>query len=144
MKRILVIGAGASGMMAAISASINGNQVTIYEKSDRVGKKILATGNGKCNLTNLKMGTAFYYTENEKKLARCLEIFSEQDTLAFFESIGLMTRQKDGYVYIDNTDIANAHRDLYEPDGQHLTGAFYKYWGFNIMKAIHAHEKRKV
>ena len=52
--------------------------------------------------------------------------------------------QKDGYVYIDNTDIANAHRDLYEPDGQHLTGAFYKYWGFNIMKAIHAHEKRKV
>ena len=99
MKRILVIGAGASGMMAAISASINGNQVTIYEKSDRVGRKILATGNGKCNLTNLKMGTAFYYTENEEKLARCLEIFSEQDTLAFFESIGLMTRQKDGYVY---------------------------------------------
>ena len=99
MKRILVIGAGASGMMAALSASINGNQVTIYEKSDRVGKKILATGNGKCNLTNLKMGTSFYYTENEKKLARCLEIFSERDALAFFESIGLMIRQKDGYVY---------------------------------------------
>lgn len=99
MKKILIIGAGASGMMAALSASLNGNQITIYEKLDRVGKKILATGNGKCNLTNLKMGPEFYYTENEEKLARCLKIFSEQDTLSFFESIGLMTRHKDGYVY---------------------------------------------
>ena len=52
MKRVLVIGGGASGMMAAISAAKNGARVTIYEKSDRVGKKILATGNGKCNLSN--------------------------------------------------------------------------------------------
>ncbi len=99
MKRILIIGAGASGMIAALSAANNGNQVTIYEKTDRVGKKILATGNGKCNLTNLNMGTEFYYTEDEEKLARCLARFSVQDTLAFFESIGLMTRERDGYVY---------------------------------------------
>lgn len=99
MKKILVIGAGASGMMAALTAAENGCQVTIYEKSDRIGKKILATGNGKCNLTNLNMGTEFYYTEDEKKLARCLRVFSEQDTLSFFERIGLMTRNRDGYVY---------------------------------------------
>ena len=99
MKKILVIGAGASGMMAALSAAGNGNQVVIYEKTDRVGKKILATGNGKCNLTNLNMGTEFYYTEDENKLARCLDLFSEQDTIAFFESLGLMTRQREGYVY---------------------------------------------
>lgn len=99
MKKILVIGAGASGMMAALTAAENGCQVTMYEKSDRVGKKILATGNGKCNLTNLNMGTEFYYTEDENKLARCLSAFSEQDTLAFFERIGLMTRNREGYVY---------------------------------------------
>lgn len=99
MKKILVIGAGASGMMAAISASREGNQVTIYEKTDRVGKKILATGNGKCNLTNLFMGCEHYYTDNEEKLARCLKAFSQKDTLSFFEGIGLMLRDRDGYVY---------------------------------------------
>lgn len=99
MKNILVIGAGASGMMAALAAAKFGSRVTIYEKSDRIGKKILATGNGKCNLTNLNMGTEFYYTEDEEKLARCLTSFSEQDALSFFEGIGLMTRERDGYVY---------------------------------------------
>ena len=73
MKRILVVGAGASGMMAAIQASEHGAQVTIYEKTDRVGKKILATGNGKCNLTNLNMGVEHYYTEDALKLQKCLE-----------------------------------------------------------------------
>ena len=99
MKNILVIGAGASGMMAALAAAKCGSRVTIYEKSDRIGKKILATGNGKCNLTNLKMGTEFYYTEDEEKLSRCLAAFTEQDTLSFFDEIGLMTRERDGYVY---------------------------------------------
>lgn len=99
MKKILIIGAGASGMMAALSAANSKNKVTIYEKNDRVGKKILATGNGKCNLTNLNMGTEFYYTEDKDKLARCLAQFSERDTISFFESIGLMTRERDGYVY---------------------------------------------
>ena len=99
MKKILVIGAGASGMMAAIQAARNGNQVTIYEKGDRIGKKILATGNGKCNLTNLSMGSEFYYTDDTDKLMRCLNIFSEKDTLSFFEKMGLMVRERDGYVY---------------------------------------------
>ena len=54
MKKILVIGGGASGIMAAITAAGQGAKVTIYEKADRIGKKILATGNGKCNLTNKK------------------------------------------------------------------------------------------
>lgn len=86
-------------MMAAITAASKGNQVTIYERLDRVGKKILATGNGKCNLTNLSMGCEYYYTDDTDKLRRCLERFSEQDTLAFFEKLGLMLRERDGYVY---------------------------------------------
>lgn len=99
MSKILVIGGGASGIMAALTAADNGNQVTIYERLDRVGKKILATGNGKCNLTNLSMGTEYYYTDDEEKLMRCLNTFSEKDTLSFFEKIGLMLRERDGYVY---------------------------------------------
>ena len=99
MKKILVIGGGASGMMAAITAASKGKQVTIYERLDRVGKKILATGNGKCNLTNLSMGCEHYYTDDADKLERCLARFSHQDTLAFFEKIGLMLREREGYVY---------------------------------------------
>ena len=84
VKRILVIGGGASGMMAAIQAAINGAQVTIYEKNDRVGKKILATGNGKCNLSNTDMDLSNYYCADYEKLAACFSRFSEKDTVSFF------------------------------------------------------------
>ena len=99
VKRILVIGGGASGMMAAIQAAINGAQVTIYEKNDRVGKKILATGNGKCNLSNTDMDLSNYYCADYEKLAACFSRFSEKDTVSFFESHGLMIKDKGGYLY---------------------------------------------
>ncbi len=99
MKRILVIGAGASGMMAAIQASKACAQVTIYEKADRVGKKILATGNGKCNLSNNNMELSNYYCEDYDKLAACFLRFSVEDTISFFENNGLMIKERDGYLY---------------------------------------------
>lgn len=99
VKQILVIGAGASGMMAAISAAKRGGEVTIYEKTDRVGKKILATGNGKCNLSNNDMDLSNYYTVDENKLEACLKRFSVDDTVAFFEECGLMVRNRDNYLY---------------------------------------------
>ena len=52
MSKVLIIGAGAAGMMAGIAAAYNGNQVEIFEKNDRVGKKIFITGKGRCNITN--------------------------------------------------------------------------------------------
>ena len=99
MKRILVIGGGASGMMAAIQAAVRGAQVTIYEKNDRVGKKILATGNGKCNLSNTDMDLSNYYCADYNKLADCFARFSTEDTVTFFENNGLMLKNKDGYLY---------------------------------------------
>ena len=59
--KVAVIGGGAAGMMAAITAAENGANVTIYERNDRVGKKILATGNGKCNFSNTHMQPAFFH-----------------------------------------------------------------------------------
>lgn len=99
MKRVLIIGGGASGMMAAISAAKKGAQVTIYEKSDRIGKKILATGNGKCNLSNTNMDLSNYYTEDVEKLSECFDRFTTKDTVHFFENHGLMIRQREGYLY---------------------------------------------
>ena len=52
-NRIIVVGGGAAGMMAAIVAANNGGEVIILERNDRVGKKLLATGNGRCNYTNI-------------------------------------------------------------------------------------------
>ena len=59
-KRIVIIGGGASGLTAAIGGARNGAHVTIVEHMDRVGKKILSTGNGRCNLTNLRMEADCY------------------------------------------------------------------------------------
>lgn len=99
MRKILVIGAGASGMMAAICAAKKGAKVTIYEKNDRVGKKILATGNGKCNLSNTDMDITNYYCEDYNKLDNAFKRFSCEDTILFFENCGLMIRNRDGYLY---------------------------------------------
>ena len=63
-KEIIIIGGGAAGMVAAISAARNGAKVTILEHKEKLGKKILATGNGKCNYTNLHQSIDCYRSEN--------------------------------------------------------------------------------
>lgn len=97
--KIAVIGAGASGMMAAISAAENGAFVTLYEGMDRVGKKILVTGNGKCNFTNSEMSLTNYYTSDYKLLENAFQTFGAKETIAFFEKLGLLVKNKNGYYY---------------------------------------------
>ena len=80
---VLVIGAGASGMMTAITAARRGLSVTVLEHMDKPGKKILATGNGKCNFTNLKMSPRCYYGDHGL-VQEILKQFTVEDTLAFF------------------------------------------------------------
>ena len=77
-------------MTAAITAARNGAEVTLFEKNDRVGKKILATGNGKCNLANLEFSTEKYYCDEKDKLSKLFRVFSVWDTISFFENMGLM------------------------------------------------------
>ena len=87
--KIAVIGGGASGLMAAIAAARNGSQVTIYEKMNRVGKKILATGNGRCNYTNMNMSIDRYHCNNIKLVENVLNFFDLNRTLSFFEDLGI-------------------------------------------------------
>ncbi len=84
-----VIGGGASGLMAAIAAARNGAEVTIYEKLNRVGKKILATGNGRCNYTNMNMSIDRYHGKNIKLAENVLNFFDLNKTLNFFEGLGI-------------------------------------------------------
>lgn len=97
--KIGVIGGGAAGMMAAITAASEGAVVTLLEGGERVGKKILATGNGKCNLGNLNLSTGDYYGASTEWIGECLSRFDCDDTIRFFRGIGLMLKEKNGYLY---------------------------------------------
>lgn len=98
-KTVGIIGGGAAGLMAAITAARQGALVTVLEGNDRVGKKILSTGNGKCNLGNRKLDLEEYYTEQPGRLKECMERFGTEDTVAFFQGIGLLLKEKNGYLY---------------------------------------------
>ncbi len=98
---IAIVGGGASGLTAAIAAA-RGNpsaRVVIYEQNTRVGKKILLTGNGRCNLTNVRIETARYHGANSGFISRVLTHLSLPDTLRFFADIGVPAREEDGRMY---------------------------------------------
>ncbi|MCI9337777.1 MAG: aminoacetone oxidase family FAD-binding enzyme [Lachnospiraceae bacterium] len=94
-----IVGGGAAGMMAAVTAARRGGKVTLLEGNDRLGKKILSTGNGKCNLGNEKLGAEDYYTGRPDILEECLRRFGTGDTISFFQGIGLLVKSRNGYLY---------------------------------------------
>lgn len=98
---IVVIGGGAAGMTAAITAAgtDKNNKITIIEHGERVGKKILSTGNGKCNLTNLNMSPHCFRCDDMRFVKEVLSQFDEKSTLDFFTNLGVMFKIRDGYVY---------------------------------------------
>ncbi len=98
--RIAVVGGGAAGILAAIAASYKGADVTIIEKNNRIGKKILATGNGRCNLTNINLSTANYHGENPWFAGSALVKFDAQKTIDFFERLGVAHKvEEEGKVF---------------------------------------------
>ena len=102
MKHILVIGGGAAGLAAAITAARESPaaRVTVLERMDRVGKKILATGNGRCNLTNMGASFAHFYSSDKGALKRALEGMTPASVVDFFASLGLLCQEEDeGRVY---------------------------------------------
>ena len=111
--KIAIIGAGASGMAAAITAaSIGTNQVLLFERQARVGRKLAATGNGRCNLTNRQTHPGRYHGMNPDFVRPALEAFPPQTVLGFFETLGLYTvAEQDGKVY-PYSDQANSVVDV--------------------------------
>lgn len=88
---IIIVGGGASGLMAAIVAKDKGKDVAIIESTDRIGKKILTTGNGRCNISNINIKEPFncYTSENPHFFDECLKSFSVEETKNFFLYLGL-------------------------------------------------------
>ena len=100
MKKIIVIGGGASGLMAAICAARLGAAVTILEKMEKPAKKLQMTGNGRCNLTNTGADAAAAYCGADQIfIQNILKQFTVADTLNFFHDLGLLTKTRADYVY---------------------------------------------
>lgn len=99
MKTIAVIGGGAAGLMAAVMAAKAGARVIVLEHQSSCGKKLLASGNGRCNLTNTQMTLDAYRSQTPQTVKKILRRFSAEDTLRFFSDIGLYTREINGWVY---------------------------------------------
>ena len=94
---IIIIGAGASGIVTAINAKNENNRVILLEKNDRIGKKLLATGNGRCNYTNMNLSEKNYSSPDFVK--RTLEDFSNEDLINYFRILGLESTIDGNRVY---------------------------------------------
>jgi len=100
MRTIGIIGGGASGLAAAVEAGRAGNvNIFLLEHKDKLGKKLLATGNGRCNLTNEKMGISCFRSETPEIVREIIERFGYRETLEFFDGLGLVTKSRGGYIY---------------------------------------------
>jgi len=99
MRDIIIIGGGASGLVAAIYAAKSGNKVTILEKNKTCGKKILITGNGKCNYYNDDQSLSHYHSNNSEILGSILTKENLEEIKYLFDSLGIIPRIKDGYYY---------------------------------------------
>lgn len=118
-RRIIIAGGGASGLTAAIAAARAGAEVTVLEHTDRVGKKLLSTGNGRCNLTNLAMKPEFYRCSQEQFPMQILGQYSVRDTLSFFQELGIMIKNRNGYIY-PNSEQASAVLDTLRMEAERL------------------------
>lgn len=111
MSIVAVIGAGASGIIAALKASRN-NQVILIDGNDRCGKKILLTGNGRCNYWNSDVSLNNYETDSSEKLKNILSEENKAETLEYLDSIGLYPKIKNGYYYPYSNQAASVREIL--------------------------------
>ena len=132
-----IIGGGASGMAAALSAAENGNyQILLFERQARLGRKLSATGNGRCNLTNLHANEGGYHGNSPEFAGYALDTYNVKNTLEWFRNMGLFTVAEDSGRVYPYSDQANSVVDvlrfaLEKPNIRVLTG-------FEVMKVRRA------
>ncbi len=106
MSRVCVIGGGAAGMMAAITAARNGHKVVLFEKNEKLGKKLFITGKGRCNLTNAceKQELFKNVTVNSRFLYSAFDTFDNHETMEFFQNLGLKIKTERGQRVFPESD----------------------------------------
>lgn len=109
---VAIIGAGPAGIMAAISASKCGAGVILIEKNEAIGRKILATGNGRCNITNKFAKVENYHGSNPEFIRSVLSAFDARETMEFFEDLGLILKEEDRGRMFPRTNQATSVVDI--------------------------------
>lgn len=112
MYDIAIIGAGPAGIMAALAASNNSKSVVLIDKNDIIGRKILATGNGRCNLTNRNIDASRYHGANPDFIKHVLFEFDQNKTMEYFESLGLILKEEDKGRVFPRTNQASTVLDI--------------------------------
>lgn len=150
---VIIVGGGASGLVAAIVCARNGSKVTILEHKDKIGKKILATGNGKCNYTNLYQEKECYRCDEDTFVMEALGCFGTQETVAFFKELGIYPKDKNGYLY-PNSEQASSILDVLRMEldhfgvviqcGEHVKHIVKKNNGFQVKTQNGSYESNKV
>ena len=111
--KIAIIGAGAAGMAAAITAAASGqNEILLFERQARVGRKLLATGNGRCNLSNRQTHPGHYHGAFPEFVRPALDAFPVESVLDFFHTLGLYTITEDSGRIYPYSDQANSVVDV--------------------------------
>lgn len=109
---VAIIGGGAAGMMAALTAAEwTDSSVVLLERQSRLGRKLLATGNGRCNLSNLHCAPQHYHGRSPDFVRPALDAFGPEDTLAYFRQLGLLCRAEDSGRVYPLSDQANSVLD---------------------------------
>lgn len=99
MKKIAIIGAGPAGMAAAIAAAKKGALVSVFERNAVAGKKLLLTGNGRCNFSNMEMDERHFSFPKESFANDIIHSMSAEDVCAFFEEMGVLSIERKGGLY---------------------------------------------
>ena len=133
-NRVIIVGGGAAGMVAAIVAARKNAQVWMLEHNDKVGKKILVTGNGRCNLTNERMDSSFFRSDTPFFVKEVLKQFSYMETKQFFEELGVVLKSRFGYCY-PASGQASAVLDVLRMELEHQN--------VNIVLGTHVNKIRK-
>ncbi|MDD6763534.1 MAG: aminoacetone oxidase family FAD-binding enzyme [Clostridiales bacterium] len=110
--KIGIIGGGASGLAAAIAAKTEQNEVIIFERENRVGKKILATGNGRCNLSNAGASDKNYHGSDPTFVNGAVRRYWVQQTLDFFSTLGILCKEEENGKIYPYSDTASAVLDV--------------------------------
>lgn len=140
---IVIIGGGASGLAAAIAGARLGARVTLVEHMERVGKKLLSTGNGRCNLTNLHMEASCYRCDEQDFPMKVIEGFGVEETLKFFKGLGIEPKSRNGYIY-PNSDQAAAVLDVLIWEACHLGVKILTSCKVGKIECLNVKNKRKV
>ncbi|MCI8364324.1 MAG: aminoacetone oxidase family FAD-binding enzyme [Eubacterium sp.] len=133
---IIIVGAGASGLMCGYLLGRQGRDVCLLDKNDTAGKKLAATGNGRCNYTNRNMSPVCYYGDRNY-VEQILKRFGPEEAITLFGELGILTREKDGYCYPYNGQAATVRELLVQACRE--SGVVFAY-GTKAAKIIHKKE----